>query len=322
MGMSALIKDAGRSAFGYHFAVFQRPEEKRRYGRVHLSPPLPGEFDGIPIEIIELSVSGLRIRHELRLLQIKTHRVRFTWNGRSAELKCELVRTTISGCQEGGQAALHQSGIRIWRPGPTRPTSCGISLRSIVRSINEQLASARRPTVGGRFVPSGKAAVSPLRVRGGIWRRAETSDEQARHGFTIPAEVSPYRVGLLLQDLGGVTKGATRARLRSPASARLKAAPPANTCYETSLRSRSFPPELVADPDRVRRFAQEARTASALNHPHLIVVHDIGTFSLDGQDLHFIAMEKVDCTTLRDTISAGPLPIEGTVELMLNYFYG
>jgi serine/threonine protein kinase len=77
-----------------------------------------------------------------------------------------------------------------------------------------------------------------------------------------------------------------------------------------------LPPELVADPDRVRRFAQEARAASALNHPHLIVVHDIGTVSLDGQELHFIAMEKVDGTTLRDALT-GPMPIEGAVELML-----
>jgi serine/threonine protein kinase len=77
-----------------------------------------------------------------------------------------------------------------------------------------------------------------------------------------------------------------------------------------------LPLELVADPDRMRRFAQEARAASALNHPHLIVVHDIGTVSLDGQELHFIAMEKVDGTTLRDALT-GPMPIEGAVELML-----
>src|SRR6185436_5449359 len=51
-----------------------------------------------------------------------------------------------------------------------------------------------------------------------------------------------------------------------------------------------LPPELVADPNRKRRFAQEAKAASALNHPNIITIHDIS--SENGQD--FIVMENID----------------------------
>ena len=37
-----------------------------------------------------------------------------------------------------------------------------------------------------------------------------------------------------------------------------------------------LPDALVGDPDRLQRFVQEARTASALNHPHLVAIYDIG----------------------------------------------
>jgi len=58
-----------------------------------------------------------------------------------------------------------------------------------------------------------------------------------------------------------------------------------------------MPPEAMANPDRKLRFIQDAKTASALNHPNIVHVYDIDT--IDGQD--FIAMEFVPGTTLDQT---------------------
>ena len=56
-----------------------------------------------------------------------------------------------------------------------------------------------------------------------------------------------------------------------------------------------LPPEFVGDAERLRRFRQEARAASALNHPNILTIHEIG--SVDGA--HFMATEHVEGETLR-----------------------
>lgn len=60
--------------------------------------------------------------------------------------------------------------------------------------------------------------------------------------------------------------------------------------------------EFATDPRRVQRFEQEARAASALNHPNVCVIHEIGKTE-SGR--HFIAMEYIEGYTLRDQLALG-----------------
>jgi eukaryotic-like serine/threonine-protein kinase len=62
--------------------------------------------------------------------------------------------------------------------------------------------------------------------------------------------------------------------------------------------------EFATDHRRVLRFEQEARAASALNHPNVCVIHEIG---ITDEGRHFIAMEYIQGTTLRDHLARGPL---------------
>jgi serine/threonine protein kinase/tetratricopeptide (TPR) repeat protein len=72
-----------------------------------------------------------------------------------------------------------------------------------------------------------------------------------------------------------------------------------------------LPPGLVADPERKRRFVQEAKAAAKLEHPHIGVVHEID--EIDG--VSFIAMELIHGEQLRDTIAKGPLPLRRALEI-------
>src|SRR3954469_7082737 len=66
-----------------------------------------------------------------------------------------------------------------------------------------------------------------------------------------------------------------------------------------------LPPDATPDPDRRRRFVQEARAASALNHPNIVTIYEIGEH--DGTI--FIAMELVEGTPLDVLLAQGPLPV-------------
>jgi|KBSSwiStaDraftv2_1062776.scaffolds.fasta_scaffold25587_4 Tol biopolymer transport system component len=64
-----------------------------------------------------------------------------------------------------------------------------------------------------------------------------------------------------------------------------------------------LPAIVASDPDRLRRFEKEARSASALNHPNLVTVYEIG----DSGGTPYIAMELVEGRTLREILVDGPL---------------
>src|SRR3954447_19840560 len=72
-------------------------------------------------------------------------------------------------------------------------------------------------------------------------------------------------------------------------------------------------PEAIAQADRRRRFLQEARAASALNHPHILTVYEIG--ETDGKP--YIVMEYVEGLTLRQRLASGVMTIKDALGIAI-----
>src|SRR3954452_21404428 len=71
-----------------------------------------------------------------------------------------------------------------------------------------------------------------------------------------------------------------------------------------------LPIDVIADPERQRRFLREAQSASALNHPNIVTIYEVGE---DGETT-FIAMELVEGTPLDQMLAGAPLPVAAALD--------
>src|SRR5712664_3882362 len=79
-----------------------------------------------------------------------------------------------------------------------------------------------------------------------------------------------------------------------------------DTRLERTVAIKILPAQFSADPVRKQRFEREAKTISSLNHPHICVLHDVG--SHDGID--YLVMECVEGETLAKRLEKGSLPLD------------
>ena len=80
---------------------------------------------------------------------------------------------------------------------------------------------------------------------------------------------------------------------------------------DRELAIKVLPASVAGDAEFLARFQSEARAASALNHPNIVTIHDIG--SVDG--VSYILMELIDGKTVRELLDRGPLPIRKTLQI-------
>ena len=86
-----------------------------------------------------------------------------------------------------------------------------------------------------------------------------------------------------------------------------------DTQLKRKVALKVLPADLVNNNERLRRFEQEARAASALNHPNIITIHEIGS---DG-GTHFIATELIEGETLRRNLQTSRFKISETINIAI-----
>src|SRR5207247_933660 len=82
---------------------------------------------------------------------------------------------------------------------------------------------------------------------------------------------------------------------------------------ERTVALKILPAGVASNAQRMQRFIQEARTVSALNHPNILTIHEIG----EAEGTRFIVTEYIDGVTLREHLRAGRVKLHEVLDIAM-----
>src|ERR1700730_16957642 len=92
----------------------ERPEDRRRFHRIHLDAPLPAYMGSVAVKVIDLSLNGARIVSDARFTPGTEHELKFEWNDMDMRATCEVIRCTLfSFAKAPGEKSLYQTGVKL-----------------------------------------------------------------------------------------------------------------------------------------------------------------------------------------------------------------
>jgi Tol biopolymer transport system component len=91
-----------------------------------------------------------------------------------------------------------------------------------------------------------------------------------------------------------------------------------DTRLQRDVAVKVLPKGVATDPERVRRFQQEARAAGSLNHPNVTALYDVGTH----EGAPYVVSELLEGQTLRERLDEGPLPLRKALEYAVQVAHG
>lgn len=181
-----------------------RESDRRRYGRIQLDEdPMPAVIDGVGVQVLELSVVGFRVSHDMRFPGTAEKReIKLDWDGRKMQFACSIVRSTMHQlARRPGEKSIYHSGVRILDAVDDSELVLRDFIASrIIRALEEQKANARgMPPLGNYTYQVGKTNhFRRCELVDGLWRKTESNrNDQPANGFTISAAVDPIHVDML-----------------------------------------------------------------------------------------------------------------------------
>ena len=91
-----------------------------------------------------------------------------------------------------------------------------------------------------------------------------------------------------------------------------------DTRLDREVAIKVLPESLTADPDRLRRFEQEAKATAALNHPNILAVYQMATH----EDASYMVSELLEGETLRERLRRGPIPLRKAIDYAIQIAHG
>jgi len=183
------------------------------------------------------------------------------------------------------------------------------------QKIEELFQSARKRTTAGEreaFLDGACASDADLRAQVEALLKAEDSA-----GSFINTSAVKVAAGIIAADRAAEMQGRTIAHYKIlsgiGAGGMGEVYLASDTRHGRQVALKLLPDHLLKDPERVRRFQQEARAVLALNHPNIVTVYEIG--QEDGTQ--FIASEFVKGETLRARMAGAPLKLGETLDIAI-----
>ena len=83
-----------------------------------------------------------------------------------------------------------------------------------------------------------------------------------------------------------------------------------DTRLDRDVAIKVLPPLLAGDPQFLSRFQREAKSISALNHPHICGLYDVGEAAIGAETLHYLVLEMIEGESLEQRLARGPLALD------------
>lgn len=181
-----------------------RPEDRRRFGRIHLHPPYPARLGDTRVDVVDLSLAGARITSVARFAPGSRLELTFDWEQSSVDVACHVIRCTLAQFAKApGEKSIYQTGLQILETvGDSGQVLRQLIASTVVQALEEQRANALGlPPVGPLIdMDENNGRYRRCELTDGKWRRVETSNpDQPPEGFTISTSVETKYVDLLCE---------------------------------------------------------------------------------------------------------------------------
>jgi len=185
-------------------ALVAESSDRRRFQRIGLPRPVGGRSGAARVFLIDLSLGGFRVAHQLALKPNDPFELSFEWEGQRITMRCSVIHNVLFRlAKTSAEKSIYHAGLRIDEATVSSRSALREMIASfIARALDEQKANARGiPAVAADSFQTGKGTrYLRCELIDGTWRKSETErPDQPPFGFTVSVEEDRQQLALLCE---------------------------------------------------------------------------------------------------------------------------